>query len=133
MVALLTSPASVYAAAEPLAGATPIDAGGVVRLMLGLLVVVIAIVATAWSLRRWGHLRSSPRGELRIIGGLSMGPRERLVLVKVGDEQLLLGVASGSIRMLHKLAQPVAVTDGVAPSESFAAKMRVALGQGGGA
>lgn len=129
-------PLAAFAAAEssatPVAN-SPFDTGNVLRIAIGLMVVVVAIVASAWALRRWGNYRSTSQGELQIIGGLSMGPRERLVLVQVGDEQLLLGVAPGRIQTLHKLERPVAAAaaNNSPASGSFAEKMRAALGQGG--
>ena len=111
-------------------GSEPLAAGNLLRIILGLVVVLIAIVATAWGLRRWGNFRSSPQGELQVIGGLSMGPRERLVLVKVGQEQILLGVAPGRIQTLHVLQQPLPVSADNPNNRSFAERMRAALRQG---
>lgn len=122
--------AAAAAEAAPGMNAEPMDAGSILRITLGLVVVVAAIFATAWGLRRWGHFRSSPRGELQVIGGLSMGPRERLVLVRVGQEQVLLGVAPGRIQTLHVLQQPIAVDpDEPGRDGGFAARMQAALKQ----
>ena len=111
-------------------GNEPLAAGNLLRITLGLVVVLVAIVATAWGLRRWGHFRSSPQGELQVIGGLSMGPRERLVLVKVGQEQILLGVAPGRIQALHVLQQPLPIRVDNPDNKSFAERMRTAVKQG---
>lgn len=121
--------APAVCAAEP-AGPTPIEAGSLLRMVIGLAIVLIAIFAIAWSLRRWGRLRSSACGELQIIGGLAMGPRERLVLVRVGDEQLLLGVAPGRIQTLHRLERPISVQGKPDTAENFSDRLRAALGQG---
>ena len=47
------------------------------------------------------------------MGGISLGGKERIVLVQVGEQQLLVGVAPGSLRTLHVLDQPLegAMTD----------------------
>ncbi|KAF0193055.1 MAG: flagellar protein FliO/FliZ [Gammaproteobacteria bacterium] len=133
-IAALVPPAWAAGAetASTAANVAPFDTGNVLRIVIGLMVVVIAIVATAWGLRRWGNFRASAQGELQIIGGLSMGPRERLVLVRVGDEQLLLGVAPGRIQTLHKLERPVPVNSETARGESFAERMRTAVKQRAG-
>ncbi len=132
--AALVPPAWATGAETASAAATvaPFDTGNVLRIFIGLMVVVIAIVAIAWGLRRWGNFRVSSQGELQIIGGLSMGPRERLVLVQVGDEQLLLGVAPGRIQTLHKLERPVPVSSETAGRESFAERLRTAVKQRAG-
>ena len=45
-------------------------------------------------------------GVLRVIGGVMVGPKERLVLVEMGDTWLLLGVAAGSVNLLHHMPRP---------------------------
>jgi flagellar protein FliO/FliZ len=67
---------------------------------------------------------------MRVIAGLPLGARERAVLVQVGNQQILLGVAPGRVQMLHVLESPVAATS--IPSnanESFAVRLAVALRQ----
>ena len=78
-----------------------------VQLVLGLIFVLFCIVALAWVAKRVNRLQSSSDGSLRVLGGISMGARERVVLVQVGSTQLLLGVAPGQINMLHQLEQPL--------------------------
>lgn len=73
------------------------------QLMTGLIIVIACIVVLAWFARRMNNLQSSHDGNLQILGGLSMGARERIVLIQVGEQQLLLGVAPGRINTLHVL------------------------------
>ena len=40
---------------------------------------------------------------MKVIGGVALGPRERLVLVEVGDTWLVIGLVPGQIRTLHRL------------------------------
>ena len=75
-----------------------------VQVTLGLVLVVVAIFFIAWLLRRTGKFYSQTGGQFRILGGLSMGARERIVLVQLADTQILVGVAPGSIRKLHVLS-----------------------------
>jgi len=77
------------------------------QLTLGLLLVLGLIVAIAWVLKRSGRVQMGAGGGLRILGGLSMGTRERVVLLQVGDTQLLVGVAPGRIQTLHVLNKPL--------------------------
>jgi flagellar protein FliO/FliZ len=84
------------------------DAGtGIVQVTLGLFVVLLIIAAAAWFTRRFGHFQATAGGTLRIVGGLHLGARERLVVVQVGDQQLLLGVAPGRVSTLHVLGSPL--------------------------
>jgi flagellar protein FliO/FliZ len=109
----------------------PVGAGGMVQVVLGLLLVIGMIVGVAWLTRRFGNFQADASGALRVIGGLSMGPRERVVLVQVGDRQLLLGVAPGRVSTLHVLDQPLVPLSPSAPAnDSFAARLAGLLKQG---
>jgi flagellar protein FliO/FliZ len=105
-----------------------------VQLILGLLFVLFCIVALAWLAKRVNRLQSSSDGSLQVLGGISMGARERVVLVQVGSTQLLLGVAPGQINMLHQLEQPLERRDqgdhrseALPFSKGFAEKLNAAL------
>lgn len=40
---------------------------------------------------------------MKIVGGVALGPRERIVLLEVGNEWLVVGIVPGQIRTLHKM------------------------------
>lgn len=92
--------------AVPLAG-QPIGAGDYLQMFSGLLLVIVVIFALAWAMRRMSRVPGVGGGALRVLGGLSVGQRERVVLVQIGEEQLLIGIAPGQIRTLHKLDTPL--------------------------
>jgi len=82
------------------------SAGGVLRVAVALLVVLAAVFAAGWLSRRlrgFGPVRGQ---ELELLAQLPLGPRERAVLLRVGAQQLLVGVAQGSVRLLHVLERP---------------------------
>jgi flagellar protein FliO/FliZ len=91
--------------------APAVDAGQFVRLVLALALVVALIYVCAWLLRRVQGLAPGRHGVVRVLGSASVGQRERAVLVQVGGQQLLLGVAPGSVRTLHTFEQPVVVPE----------------------
>lgn len=103
----LGTASTVQPAAEPFAAPAG-DAGSVGGAVLALLLVVGLILALAWLARRMpgiGAGASNPA--LRVVGSLALGPRERLVVVEVGQTQLLLGVGNGGTRTLHTLEAPL--------------------------
>ncbi len=109
----------------------PVGAGGMAQVFLGLLLVIGMIVGVAWLARRFGNFQTAASGALRVVGGLSMGPRERVVLVQVGDQQLLLGVAPGRVSTLHVLDKPlVAAMPPGLEKDTFAARLAGLLKQG---
>lgn len=84
--------------------ATPIVS--LLQVLLGLGLVLAAIAGTAWLLRRFTPGRIAASGSLRVVGGVAVGPKERVVLVDVGDTRLVLGVAPGHVSTLHQMPRP---------------------------
>lgn len=70
---------------------------------LALLVVLAVFFLVIWLLRKSGSLGLINKGELAIVTGLPLSMREKLVLVRVGEKQLLLGVSAGRIDKLLEL------------------------------
>jgi flagellar protein FliO/FliZ len=122
--ALLALPAA--AAARPEA----ISSSSGLKVFFGLALVLGAIGALAWGFRKFGGPLGPRDGAMRVIAGLSLGARERAVLVQVGNRQILLGVAPGRVQTLHVLETPVATSPAPAlMSDSFAARLASALRQ----
>jgi flagellar biosynthetic protein FliO len=109
--------------------------GGFLRVIVALLVVLGAVIAAARLARRMRGLSGGSSSALEVLGQLSLGTRERAVLVRVGERQLLIGVAQGSVRTLHvfdDLVLPPAASGGPAtiPSApSFKALLLKSLGK----
>ena len=107
---------------------SPVGAGSVLQMVAGLALVVILIFALAWAVRRFGNVSSNGRGALRVIGALSMGARERVVLIEAGDKQILLGVAPGRVQTLHVLEEPIRAQPASVPQPGgFAERLRTAM------
>jgi flagellar protein FliO/FliZ len=73
----------------------------------GLVIVIGLILILAMLFRRFGDQGLGAPGNMRVIGGLNVGQRERLVLVQVGEKQILLGVAPGSVRSVMAFDEPL--------------------------
>jgi flagellar protein FliO/FliZ len=90
----------------------PAAAGSIGSAVLALVMVIGLILALAWLAKRMPGLRGgSASSALRVVGSLALSPRERLVVVAVGDTQLVLGVGAGGTRTLHTLSEPLPVTE----------------------
>jgi len=85
----------------------PIGVGNYLQMFFGLLVVVALVFGMAWFMRRMGNMNGVTTGNLKVLGGISVGQRERIVLVQAGETQLLVGVAPGEIRTLHVMDKPI--------------------------
>ena len=118
---------------QPLAVSDPASADNLLRVFGGLLVVVVLIVALVWGLKRLQQFPTRGSTALRVIGALGVGQRERVVLVQVGDEQLVLGVTANRIDRLHVLEHPLDVSSaGDETTSGFATKLRDVLQSGQG-
>ncbi len=106
-----------------------LGADSYIQMILGLIFIVLLIFALAWLMRRMGRLQSVMGGTMKLLGGMSLGQRERAVLVQVGDTQMLLGVAPGSVRALHVFDKPVVTATATASGHRFADKLNAILKQ----
>lgn len=83
--------------------ASPVSLGGVLQVLLGLVIVLGTVAATAWLLKRFAPGQVSAGGAIRLIGGIAVGPKERVVVVEVGETWLIVGVAPGQVTALHNM------------------------------
>lgn len=126
------SPAAQQAVKEP-ALARPamqpvLDTGSIAQLATSLVLVVALIIVLAWLYRRFGGGQLAQSGIMKIVAGISLGARERVVLMQVGEQQVLLGVSPGRVQMLCSLDKPVTVAEAAAlKGESFAERFAEAM------
>ncbi|AUG09169.1 flagellar biosynthetic protein FliO [Pseudomonas sp. S09G 359] len=133
---LLALPLSALAAepvAQAAAAAAPVASSGIggqlTQLVLGLLLVVGLIFVLAWLLRRVQSVGPGNGQVIEMIGSRALGPRDRLVLVQVGEEQILLGLTPGRITPLHVLKTPVNVDQSKPATPEFAQRLMELLGK----
>lgn len=124
--------------ADAAAGGWPVPAGSglgaadLAQMLIGLILVVAAILVLAFFMRRVGGVQSRLGSEFRVIGGISLGARERMLLVQVGGKQLLVGVAPGRVQTLHVLDEPIRNEGprregGTGSDSTFAHRLRAVL------
>jgi len=117
-------------AAEPSANMSGVDMGGqMTQLLLGLLLVIGLIFLLAWVLRRMQQFNPRSNQAIKLISSHALGPRERLLLVQVGSEQILLGLSAGRITPLHVLEEPVHLPDAEPANPEFAQRLMELLGR----
>jgi flagellar protein FliO/FliZ len=90
--------------------------GGTLRVTVAMILVLGAVLAAAWLARR-----------LRGMSG-ALGTRERAVLIRVGERQVLIGVAPGSVRMLHLVEASASGSAASGSSASGSSALSVADG-----
>lgn len=94
-----------------------VSSGSVLQVVLSLLLVLAAVVLVGWILKRISLPQQSAGNALKVISGVAVGQRERIVLVEVNDTWLVVGVAPGQVNALHTMPKgslpsiPRATTD----------------------
>lgn len=99
---------SAWSAEAAPGGTTPPPAPGlsfanVLQAFLGLALVLGLLFGAAFLIRRLNGGRPFGSGPLKVVGGIAIGNRERIVLVEVEETWLVVGVGPGQIRTLHTL------------------------------
>lgn len=112
------SPSSGSVAVSPVAGT--------LQMLLALGIVLAAIAGTAWLLRRMAPGQIGAAGSLRVVAAVAVGPKERVVLVDIGDTRMVLGVAAGQVTLLREMPRPhdADSSQGISPMSPFVAKLR---------
>jgi flagellar protein FliO/FliZ len=81
-----------------------VSGGAMLQMLLGLALIIGVLFLGAWLLRRFsGGRMFGGGGPLRIVGGLMLGPRERVVLLEIGETWVVVGIVPGQIKTLHTL------------------------------
>jgi len=112
----MPAPGSAVAATSPL------------NMMLGLLFLLGLVALAWWFVKRTGGAQWQGARAMKVVAGLSVGARERVMLIEVGGQQVLIGVAPGRVNLLHRFEEPV-VTD-TGGGEDFASKIRQVMQHG---
>ncbi|MDW5416871.1 flagellar biosynthetic protein FliO [Iodobacter sp. CM08] len=102
----------------------------VAQVVLALGFVVALIVFSAWLVRRLSLIPMGAKGQvLKVVTGVMVGAKERVVVVEVEGRWLVLGVTASSVNLLHSLDAPEQVETVVpqAFSQQFSAKLAAAL------
>ncbi|HEX3639561.1 MAG TPA: flagellar biosynthetic protein FliO [Paraburkholderia sp.] len=104
--------------------------GAVLQTIVGLLVVIGLVFACAWLARRFGLQPAGRAGLVKTIGGASLGGKERVAVVEIGDTWLVLGTAPGNVRLLHTMPAGSAALDPVAGTQAGAPGASASPGAG---
>lgn len=103
------------------------DGDGFGSLSLTLGIIVLLLWGGIWAMRR---MRPGPgfgaTRDCAILRSLALGPRERLVVVRVGARNLVIGIGSASVSLLCELDEPLPAAAG---DDRFAEAIRKTMGR----
>lgn len=104
----------------------PVGLDSISKLLLALIVVLGVIFLAAWVFKRLNLMTAFKNPYFNVLASHSLGARERVVLMTVGDKQILLGVTANNVRTLHVFDEPIEVVAEPAPV-SFADKLATVM------
>jgi len=117
------------AAAAPGADLPTPGGGEIVGFIGSLLVVIGSILAFGWIYARFRPGMNQSSELIRLVAMRPIGPKERLLVVEIAGEQLLVGVSANGMRTLHTLTERVEKDPGEPAADSrFAARLKSLLG-----
>jgi flagellar protein FliO/FliZ len=97
---LSTSFAVILDTASPKQAVRTVSPGDIASWGVGLVVVLGVFFLCAWWVRKLSGMTVNGNEKIRMVGGLSLGMREKVILLQVGKKQLMLGVTPGRIETL---------------------------------
>jgi flagellar protein FliO/FliZ len=103
---------------------SPLSVSSLAQLTLSLVAIVGLIFAISWVLKRLKV--SAPRGgrgQIAVLDELTLGARERVLLLRVGDSQVLVGIGAGGMVALTPLSNPIVLKESP-PTPVFADRLR---------
>jgi flagellar protein FliO/FliZ len=94
-------PAAAIAAPRPPAvPQAAASAGSLLQTIAGLTAVLGMLALFAWGMKRYGPRQPAGAAGLRIVGALNLGGRERIIVVEVGDQWIVVGASPGRVNAL---------------------------------
>jgi len=99
------------------------------EMMLALILIVALIIGLAWALRRMNLPMMSGAGKMQIEGSLSLGHKEKLLIVNIENQRLLLGATSNQITLIDRLAESNNQDE---IKKDFSVKLKSIMTKGGG-
>ena len=122
-----------FASPEAIGQPAAPSVSGLGQVTLALLIVLGAVFAVAWVVKRVRGFGNRVGDAIDVIADIPLGQKERAVLLKVGKAQILIGVAPGQVNTLHVLTEPIELpkpTAGVsATGPSFKSLLMRSLGK----
>jgi flagellar biosynthetic protein FliO len=95
---------AALAGARPAAVADPALApsatGSLLTTVFSLILVLGLLVGLAWLLKRFGPRSITGGANVKLVGALSVGARERILVVEVGEQWIVVGASPGRMNAL---------------------------------
>ena len=84
----------------PMTMAPSSSAGSLLQTIFALVFVLALLIGLAWVMKRYGPKAMGGNSKMRVVSSLNLGGRERIVLVEVADQWIVVGASPGRINAL---------------------------------
>lgn len=88
--------------------------GSLLQTLFALILVLGVLGGLAWFLKRYGPKPGGGNANIRMVGSLNLGGRERVLVVEVGGQWIVLGASPGRINALATMPRQEGVDNAAA-------------------
>ncbi|MDI1351446.1 MAG: flagellar biosynthetic protein FliO [bacterium] len=100
-ITLVLTSVNTFATALPAQDPSRITQGELTRVILGLGLVVFIILSLSWLVKRLNKVNLGFNKGYETIATMILGPKEKMMLFKIGGRYLLMGVGSASVNLIY--------------------------------
>jgi len=84
----------------PMTMAPATSAGSLLQTIFALVFVLALLIGLAWFMKRYGPKAMGGNARMRVVSSLNLGGRERIVLIEVADQWIVVGASPGRVNAL---------------------------------
>ncbi len=80
-----------------------ITSGDIVKLFFSLLSVIVLVLLFSYLFTKLNGVSLGAKGHIQVKSTVSVGAKEKIMLISVGEEDMLVGVTTGCISLLSQV------------------------------
>jgi len=107
--------------------APPVSVPGILGFGASLMLVIASIVIVGWLYARIQGVHGGTSKVINILASQSLGSKEKIVVVEVGNKQIVVGMTAASVQTLHVFDEPVIGAAERPPQSAFAERLLAAV------
>jgi len=97
------------------------NTGSLLQTILALVLVLGLLLGLAWFMKRFGPRGIGGSANVKLVGALNIGGRERIMVVEVGDQWIVVGASPGRVNALATMPRREGVDTGIGGNAQLAA------------
>ena len=99
----------------------------IANVALSMVIIVVAILALGWVYRRMHGMRGSHGSVMEVLATQALGPKERVILARVGGRQLVIGITPTQMQTLYVLDDEEVPARPTEEPDNFGTRLKQAL------